>query len=531
MLMIKILQGPSGVGTIFNLETGGTYVIGRAASSDIQLKSSGVSKNHSRISVLPGNRLEIEDLDSSNGTFINGLQVKRSVVKPGDAIKIHSFTLKLLQKAPDKIISIAQGAAPSMQQNSFSFDGSAAPQMQAAPQETYIKNPETLGEKAEEFFASNIYPLADSLSSKFDLRFLMGFFFLIWSTLIILFTAWPFSKAANNRMQQQSLEVARLYARQLTRVNSEFIINEEYRNLVANLDKTPGQTRGIISSYIIDTTKQQVLAPANELGRAFTNRYAQEAIAELTGTQNPNSDFVAQDGEGYGYAASPIMVSSNEGNKTVAISFVQIDTGGGKFTTAALFDQVVSSLLYTLLVSFLFLIFVYRWMNGSIEMLSQRIDLALKKNQSSIEAPVVLPAMKILSEQVSFALSKAQAPSTYDQNSASSSQGEWAAAIVNANSFPAFSTDASGVISGWNERLEGLLGISGADALHKEFSRISRDMDMEQLVRTLMNDSSNSPWSSSSRDFSFNNGAINVTVTSGSGQFLIVFSPGSVGGG
>lgn len=61
-------------------------VIGRREDCDLRIAIEAVSRKHCR--VLVGSRLEIEDLGSSNGTFVNGTKVKRSEISAGDTIQV-----------------------------------------------------------------------------------------------------------------------------------------------------------------------------------------------------------------------------------------------------------------------------------------------------------------------------------------------------------------------------------------------------------------------------------------------------------
>ena len=63
-----------------------TLSIGRNADNDIILNHPGVSSHHARI-ILNGNSMFIEDLNSSNGTFVNGAKVKTHPVKHTDVIQ------------------------------------------------------------------------------------------------------------------------------------------------------------------------------------------------------------------------------------------------------------------------------------------------------------------------------------------------------------------------------------------------------------------------------------------------------------
>ena len=61
--------------------------LGRHTSNDVQLTDAGVSRFHARVSWI-GNAHAIEDLASSNGTFVRGNRVVREVLADGDLVQI-----------------------------------------------------------------------------------------------------------------------------------------------------------------------------------------------------------------------------------------------------------------------------------------------------------------------------------------------------------------------------------------------------------------------------------------------------------
>src|SRR5688572_1280712 len=72
-------------------------VIGRSSELDMVLVEDMVSRKHAKITVS-GGKITIEDLGSTNGTFVNGEKVKQARLKEGDRILIGTSILKLVHQ-------------------------------------------------------------------------------------------------------------------------------------------------------------------------------------------------------------------------------------------------------------------------------------------------------------------------------------------------------------------------------------------------------------------------------------------------
>ena len=62
--------------------------MGRAARADFIVDAALVSRLHCRFVLYDGNRLDVEDLGSTNGTWVNGRKVEKAPLAPGDTIKV-----------------------------------------------------------------------------------------------------------------------------------------------------------------------------------------------------------------------------------------------------------------------------------------------------------------------------------------------------------------------------------------------------------------------------------------------------------
>jgi adenylate cyclase len=78
----------------FELRTGDTLVLGRALTSDLAVLDPTVSRRHAALTAN-GDGVEVQDLGSSNGTFVNGERVAKARAGPGDAITFGKLTFDL----------------------------------------------------------------------------------------------------------------------------------------------------------------------------------------------------------------------------------------------------------------------------------------------------------------------------------------------------------------------------------------------------------------------------------------------------
>ena len=96
-LALKFISGKYQGGE-FPLKHEKQIVIGRSTELDMVLAEDMVSRKHAKI-ITQGGKVVIEDLGSTNGTFVNGEKIKHARLKEGDRILIGTSILRLVQKA------------------------------------------------------------------------------------------------------------------------------------------------------------------------------------------------------------------------------------------------------------------------------------------------------------------------------------------------------------------------------------------------------------------------------------------------
>lgn len=73
---------------LFRLLPGSLKTMGRAARADFVVEAALVSRLHCRFKLDDRNRLGVEDLGSTNGTWVNGRKVDKAPLIEGDKVKV-----------------------------------------------------------------------------------------------------------------------------------------------------------------------------------------------------------------------------------------------------------------------------------------------------------------------------------------------------------------------------------------------------------------------------------------------------------
>jgi pSer/pThr/pTyr-binding forkhead associated (FHA) protein len=106
--------------------SGNQVLIGREEGLDIILQDPEASRRHTRIS-WQGGQFVIEDLGSTNGTFVNGVQITTpQVLNPGDSIGIGQTAL-VFQVAGGQLGAASYQAPPLQQTPAYSPPPSVSP--------------------------------------------------------------------------------------------------------------------------------------------------------------------------------------------------------------------------------------------------------------------------------------------------------------------------------------------------------------------------------------------------------------------
>lgn len=85
--------------SLFAVLRQGEFTLGRAYDNDLSIQNSTISLYHAKIyTYLTASY--IEDLDSTNGTYVDGKRIKKHVIKPGHVIALGEYELVVDERQP-----------------------------------------------------------------------------------------------------------------------------------------------------------------------------------------------------------------------------------------------------------------------------------------------------------------------------------------------------------------------------------------------------------------------------------------------
>lgn len=83
-----ILESAGDPALLLRLTAGSVKTLGRTARADFIVNAALVSRVHCRLTADKSDQLVVEDLESRNGTMVNGERIERAVLKPGDVLTV-----------------------------------------------------------------------------------------------------------------------------------------------------------------------------------------------------------------------------------------------------------------------------------------------------------------------------------------------------------------------------------------------------------------------------------------------------------
>ena len=104
-MWLHVRSGPDS-GTAIELPEEGPFVLGRQRGSDLVVRDSRASRRHAELTRLEDGRWRLRDLDSANGTFVDGMKVESAELQGGEDVLIGDVVISASVRGPHEVSSV-----------------------------------------------------------------------------------------------------------------------------------------------------------------------------------------------------------------------------------------------------------------------------------------------------------------------------------------------------------------------------------------------------------------------------------------
>jgi hypothetical protein len=423
MWAIRILNGAQ-AGKIFPLKMG-KNIIGRAPQCEVNFRAVGVSKEHAQI-FITDDKIILSDLNSRNGTFVNGVKIQNQRIGLGDKVSLNDMIFDIL-KLPDIAMIAPQQTgvrSHSLQTQGPSNWGSAAPQMPpqfTAPnpinyQQAYAQNEmshapdvlhsnQSLGEiinnlknnldlYIESVALPGIYKFAQSM----DYRWVIGVFIGLFILMVTMLSTIPMTATISHSIEAESMRRAVTIARGLAQVNRQAVIE----NLEVSVNiKTAEIEDGVSLAAVISAKDGHVIAPANLRQQDSDNTFFREARRE-------GKEFHKSLGNSIIGASTPIFYYDPLRGEQTAIAFaiVLYDMSAVGVRTEQTFSLFVETLAIALVFGFFLYFLLIKVIEHPLTTLNNQLDEALREGRDDLKTDYKYPVLENLASNLNSALTR-----------------------------------------------------------------------------------------------------------------------------
>ena len=213
MWALRVLNGPQ-AGQIYLLKEG-KHRLGRSEAVSFPVQSTGVSKEHLEINVLP-DKILVTDLKSSNGTFVNGVRVQNAIVRMGDKLSLDKIFFDIIVApgygsgkpvTPMRALRPAYAQAPAMMRPP-PIEPEAP---QAAPYEPHL----SFAERATKYIDEVVMPGIYRLPEVFEFKTVVFGFGAVFILIVTILSIFPMNQITSESIMTESRRRALTVARAL----------------------------------------------------------------------------------------------------------------------------------------------------------------------------------------------------------------------------------------------------------------------------------------------------------------------------
>lgn len=371
----------------------GENVLGRGLEVDCPLKADGISKRHMSITVN-GDTCYVQDLGSSNGTFVNGKLIKSATVKNGDKIAVPNIIFQVVYVTEKKVVVKKQVAKVD------GADGESAIDFkESAPKDFFGR--------VKYAFKNKVMTVIYSFNEQYEWNVMLGILLFIFVCVNIAFTIGPVLHDGKELLKHEIIARGGQYAEEVARFNRAALSSGDLNRLETGFLENAAED---VASYELFDLEGRIVRPVGKLNSYISDAFSAKVRKQIQsgGSENIHRTIyeVVGDGE-IGIGKAILAYDSNTGrNEPVGIITIRFKPRSWAAQAANQSGSYLEALIITCIVGVIFFGIVYYMTTRPIELMRIQVEEVLRGRRKELEIPTLFEELSPLKNTVNSVLQR-----------------------------------------------------------------------------------------------------------------------------
>ncbi|MEX1099362.1 MAG: FHA domain-containing protein, partial [Bacteriovoracaceae bacterium] len=350
----------------------GENVLGRGLEADHPIKVDGVSKRHMSITVN-GDTCYVEDLGSSNGTFVNGKLIKGATVKNGDKIAIPNLIFQVVYVKEKKVVVKKKVAKVGEAEEDLDFKDTI---------------PNDLFGKIKYAFKHKVMSVIYSFNEQYEWSVMLGILLFMFVCVNIGLTIGPVLHDSKELLKNEIVARGSQYAEEVARFNRAALSRGDLNRLNTNFLENSAED---VRSYELFDLEGRIVRPVGKLNSYVSDSFSVKAWKQILAGGNENLRRtiyeVVGDGE-IGIGKAILAYDTNTGREEpVGIIAIRFKPRSWAAQAANQSGSYLEALIITCIVGVVFFGVIYYMTTRPLEQMRLQIEEVLRGKRKELELP------------------------------------------------------------------------------------------------------------------------------------------------
>ena len=483
----------------------GENILGKDSECDIHINIEGVSKRHVSFNVHD-ETVYVKDLESSNGTLINGKNVTELTLKAGDKIVIPHLVLRLVEIKEKKII-VHRKVQKKNQEEEDDDDLFSEP----IPQSPFGK--------IIWFYKNRFMKIFHGFNQEYEWRVMVGISTFLFITIVIALTIIPVLKTSRDFLFIETRKRGIQFVNEIKRLNTNALAKGRLNKVRTSFleDSSTG-----IESYELLDLEQRIIAPETKRNHFTTDPYSVAAIDYFKNEDNRNKTYGAYVGSvkvviGKAIVSYNIKKGYEEVIGVIVIHFLPSTLIAAAKQNSSIFLEAWTT---SAIIAIFFFGIIYYLTLCPIKELWGQMEQTLRGKRKKIESKYLFHELGPLKQSIGAMVQRIQELQSEDDSSDFIETEDDATYLAQMEEFMHGASNSVLILNSdkyvysLNAECEELLGFREGSSKGSPVDEVTRDQDIAGTILSLCDQSSVADGRSQNESYELRGDVYNIYVNS-----------------